>query len=72
MQGSLMKGNCHMKCSELKEILKKNGCYKINDGSKHEIWFSPITNNKISVGRHNNEDVRTGTCHAILRQAGIK
>ena len=61
-----------MKYSELKKLLKKNGCYKISEGSNHETWFSPITGKYFSVGRHNNQDVRTGTCNAILKQAGIK
>lgn len=61
-----------MKYSELKSLLKKSGCYKQSEGTNHEIWFSPITNKKFPVGRHNNEDVRTGTYNTILKQAGIK
>lgn len=61
-----------MKCSELKKILKQNGCYKVSEGSNHEIWFSPVSEIKFPVGRHNNQDVRKGTCNAILKQAGLK
>lgn len=32
-----------MKYSELERKLKKNGCYWLEDGPKHPIWFSPIT-----------------------------
>lgn len=61
-----------MKFSELKKILKNNGCYLHEDGSKHEMWYSPITGKKFTVGRHDAEDVKKGTLSGILKQAGIK
>ena len=61
-----------MKYSELKKILREHGCYKIGEGSNHEEWFSPITNQPFYVGRHNSQDVPKGTFNAILKQAGIK
>ena len=61
-----------MKYSELKKLLKKNGCYFEHDGKNHEIWHSPKTDNSFSVGRHNSQDVPTGTYKAILKQAGIE
>jgi len=60
-----------MKYSELKKILRKNGCYKTNEGSNHEEWFSPITKEHFPVGRHGSKDVPNGTYNAILRQSGI-
>ena len=62
----------NMKFSELKKILKNHGCYKADEGSNHEEWFSPITNKPFQVGRHGTQDVPKGTYHAILKQAGIK
>jgi mRNA interferase HicA len=61
-----------MKYSELKQILKQNGCHKDSEGANHEIWYSSITNNKFPVGRHDREDVPKGTLNAILKQSGIK
>jgi len=61
-----------MKYSELKKILKQNECYIDSEGGKHELWYSPITGNLFSVGRHNTEDVKKGTLNSILKQAGIK
>lgn len=61
-----------MKYSELKKLLKKNGCYLEHEGKSHEIWYSPKTKNSFSVGRHNSQDVPSGTYRAILKQAGIK
>jgi len=60
-----------MKYSELKEILKQHGCYKSDEGSKHEKWYGPLTGGYFPIARHDGEDVRRGTYHAILKQAGI-
>jgi len=61
-----------MKYSELKKILKKNGCYLKSEGANHEIWHSPITGTAFTVGRHNTQDVKKGTLNGILKQSGIK
>jgi predicted RNA binding protein YcfA (HicA-like mRNA interferase family) len=61
-----------VKYSELKRLLKKNGCYFLHEGGNHEIWFSPVTKQPFSVGRHNKEEVSKGTLNAIKKQAGIK
>ena len=61
-----------MKCSELKKLLKKNGCFKLSEGTRHENWFSPVTNKIFQVGRHNTLDVKMGTLGRILKDAGIK
>lgn len=61
-----------MKYSEVKKLLKKNGCYKHHDGKRHEIWYSPITGNKFPVSRHNSEEAKTPTLHDIMEQSGIR
>ena len=61
-----------MKFSELKKVLRKNGCYLLKEGSKHEIWYSSITNDSFTVGRHSTEDVKKGTLNSILSKSGIK
>jgi predicted RNA binding protein YcfA (HicA-like mRNA interferase family) len=61
-----------MKCSELKKILQQNGCYKENEGRKHENWYSPKTGKIFQVGRHGSQDVKKGTLNRILTDAGIK
>lgn len=61
-----------MKYSELKKILKSNGCRIDHSGGRHEIWYSPITGKTFPVGRHQSEDVAKGTLKAILKQAGIE
>ena len=61
-----------MKYSELKRLLRKAGCYFREEGGNHEKWYSPITKRQFVVGRHDSEEVRPGTLHAIKKQAGIK
>lgn len=60
-----------MKYSELKKLLKKNNCVMQSEGANHEIWYSPITQKKFTVGRHNTQDVAKGTYNAIMKQAGL-
>lgn len=61
-----------MTYSELKKLLKKNGCYFLREGGNHDIWYSPITNRQFPVGRHESQEVKRGTFQTIKKQAGIK
>jgi predicted RNA binding protein YcfA (HicA-like mRNA interferase family) len=60
-----------MKYSELKKKLRESGCKKVNEGGRHEIWFSPKTGQQFAVGRHNSEEVKPGTLKAIKNSAGL-
>lgn len=61
-----------MKTSELIKLLKKHGCYLVENGGRHDHYYSPITNKIIVVGRHKSEEVKKGTAMKILKDAGIK
>lgn len=61
-----------MKGSELERFLKKNGCYFLQDGTNHEIWYSPVSSSEFLVPRHRGQEVPTGTFYKILKDAGIK
>lgn len=60
-----------MKYSELKRLLRKNGCVFNHEGGNHEIWYSPKTGSFFPVGRHDSEEVKPSTLASIKRQAGI-
>lgn len=60
-----------MKVSEMKKLLKQIGCRKIRDGANHEIWFSPITNRKFQVPRHQSQELPTGTEKQIRKESGL-
>ena len=60
-----------MKVSELKKRLRKGGCYQLSSGKEHDVWFSPITNAKIRIPRHQSKELAIGTLNTILKQAGL-
>ena len=57
-----------MKSSELKRLLRRNGCFLVRQGTSHEIWEPPITNERFSVPRHDSQEIRTGTLENIKKQ----
>lgn len=61
-----------MTFGELKKLLKKNGCTLEREGSRHEIWYSKITDKRFTVGRHTTQEVPKGTLKSIKEAAGIK
>ena len=60
-----------MTYGELKRRLKKIGCNLDREGKRHEIWYSPITGKRFEVGRHNTEEVATGTLNNIKKASGL-
>ena len=60
-----------MKTQKLLKLLNKNGCSVLRNGSRHDIWYSNITDKQFSVPRHKAE-IPTGTLNNILKDAGIK
>lgn len=60
-----------MKSSELKLLLRTNGCFLVRQGTSHEIWESPVTGERFPVPRHDSQEIRTGTLENIKKQAGI-
>lgn len=61
-----------MTYSELKKLLKKAGCRCEREGKGHEIWINPEIGVPFPVGRHNTEEVPTGTLKNIKKAAGLE
>ena len=61
-----------MRYSELKKLLVKNGCKLEREGHGHEIWSSPKTGKRFSIGRHKSQEVASGTLKRILKDAGLE
>lgn len=38
-----------MKVSELRKLLRQHGCYEVDHGKEHDVWFSPITKAKMRI-----------------------
>jgi hypothetical protein len=54
---------------QVRKILKRHGCRFDRSGKgDHEIWFSPITNQKFPV---DSKIISRHTANGILKQAGI-
>ncbi len=60
-----------MKYSELHRKLKKAGCYIKRQGSRHPIWYSPITGNSFPTGRHESQEVSIGVLKKVKEQSGV-
>ena len=60
-----------MKTNELVAELVSAGCYILRNGANHDIWFSPITNQKCPVPRHGSKEIPKGTERQIRKSLGI-
>ena len=59
--------------SEIVEKIKRfTNCYKIAEGSNHEIWLNPDTGQKFTIPRHPSHEIPTGTANSIYKAAGLK
>ena len=54
-----------MNTQELIKKLKKNQCYILRHGSRHDVWYSEITGKQFTVPRHKAE-VPTGTVLSLI------
>lgn len=61
-----------VKGNELKKELSAGGYYFFREGINHEIWYSPITNKKFTVPRHDSKEVPSGTVRNIKKLVGIE
>ena len=66
----ILKGE-KMKTQELIKLLRKNKCYVLRNGSRHDIWYSELTQRQFAIPRHKAE-IPTGTLKNILKDAGVK
>lgn len=49
-----------MKQKELLKLLTEAGCLVVRHGSRHDIWYSPVTGKTRPVPRHGSKEVPTG------------
>ena len=61
-----------MKFSELVRLLEKNGFRLVKEKGSIRYYGKLGHDRLIRVDYHGPKDVPTGTCHAILKAAGIK
>ncbi|MBM4462552.1 MAG: type II toxin-antitoxin system HicA family toxin [Chloroflexi bacterium] len=61
-----------MKFSELVRTLEQNGFELIKEKGSIRYYGKPGWGRLIRVDYHGSKEVPTGTCHAILKAAGLK
>lgn len=61
-----------MKFSELVRILEEDGFRIVKEKGSIRYYGKTIWSNLVRVDYHGSKEVPTGTCHAILKAAGIK
>ncbi len=61
-----------MKFSELVKLLEKNEFKIIKEKGSIRYYAKPGWNKLLRVDYHGSKEVPRGTCHAILKAAGIK
>ena len=61
-----------MKFSELVRLLEKNGFHLLKEKGSIRYYVKPGHERLIRVDFHGAKEIPTGTCHAILKAAGIK
>jgi predicted RNA binding protein YcfA (HicA-like mRNA interferase family) len=61
-----------MKFSELVRLSEKNGFRIVKEKGSIRYYGKPEWDKLIRVDYHGAKEVPTGTCHAILKAAGIK
>lgn len=61
-----------MRYNELEKILKRNGCYPLEEQmGGHPLWYSPKTGKRFKTSNHKSEEIPKGTLAAIKKDAGI-
>ena len=61
-----------MKFSELVKLLEQNGFRIIKEKVSIRYYGKHGWNNLIRIDYHGSKEVPKGTCHAIIKAAGIK
>ena len=61
-----------MKFSELVRLLEENEFRIVKEKGSIRYYGKPRWDKLIRVDYHGSKEVPTGTCHAILKAAGIK
>ncbi len=61
-----------MKFNELIRLLEQNGFRMVKEKGSIRYYIKPGYDKLIRVDYHGSKEVPSGTCHAILKAAGIK
>lgn len=60
-----------MRFSELVKLLERNGFALLKEKGSIRYYAKPGHDRLVRVDYHGSKEVPTGTCHAVLKAAGI-
>ena len=60
-----------MKYNELYKKLRKQGCFLLRHGKRHDIWTNPRNGNLTELPRHGAQEVPKGTLENIFKELGL-
>lgn len=61
-----------MKFNELVRLLEQNGFKLMKEKGSIRYYHKPGLDRLVRVDYHSSKEVPTGTCHAILKAAGLR
>lgn len=61
-----------MKVNQFVALMKRNGCFLLRHGGRHDVWFSPKTNQSFSVPRHSSKELLKGIEAEGRKALGLK
>jgi predicted RNA binding protein YcfA (HicA-like mRNA interferase family) len=61
-----------LKFSELVRLLQNNGFHVVKEKGSIRYYGKPGWHRLVRLDYHGTKEIPTGTCHAILKAAGIK
>jgi predicted RNA binding protein YcfA (HicA-like mRNA interferase family) len=61
-----------MKFSELVRLLEQNGFKLIKEKGSIRYYGKPACDKLIRIDYHGSKEVPSGTCHAVLKAAGLR
>ncbi len=61
-----------MKAREVIKLIQKDGWVFERQAGRHKIFKHPTKKGIVVIPDHGKEDIKTGTLHSILKQAGLK
>ena len=61
-----------MKTKQFCAEIRAAGCYIIRRGGNHDIWYSPITGRRWPIGRHESQEMPSGTERKAREVLGVQ
>lgn len=61
-----------MKVREIIRTIENDGWYLVAIRGSHRQYKHPMKAGRVTIAGHPGDDLRTGTLHSILKQAGLK